>query len=141
MRPKIRPTVLLAFVLSACAGEIDDPTPFLQAAGSSTSATCDTKQVQEKILVPKCGACHSASLASGSLDLTSEGAAARLIGQASHCAGVTKPLVDSASPGTGFLFDKLSPSPGCGTPMPSGGVPLTAAEVTCLKSWLQNGGI
>jgi len=119
---------------SGCAGEIADPEPFFQAAGISM---CPLTDVHQELIIPKCGSCHSAELSSGGLDLTSADAPSRLLDTPATCGTLTKVLVDSANPHTGFLFDKLSPSPECGSQMPQAGT-LNATEIACIKEWMSS---
>ena len=42
--------------------------------------------------------------------------------------------------GGGFIFDKLTDSPACGSQMPVGGDPLTPGERQCLRDYLMDGG-
>ena len=131
----------LACFAVGCAGGIDDPAPFIQArsgasvtdAGAPAPACPD---VERELLTAHCGACHSAMTKSGGLDLSSPSVVSRLVGVASSgCAG--KKLVNAADPTTGVLFEKLTPTPSCGSPMPPVGAPLTASEVDCLKGFLR----
>jgi hypothetical protein len=122
-------------LLAACAGEIANPEEFYAAARNG-SGTCDAANVVQNILTPRCGACHSGQLQSGSLDLTSAGVADRIIGKAATCAGVTDQVVNSSDVTTGFLFQKITGTATCGTAMPPSGDRLSAADVDCIKDWL-----
>jgi len=96
------------------------------------------------LMVSKCGqpGCHSSSAPAASLDLVSAGVISRLLGQSSNasanpvCSTNTKALlVTGSTPADGFLLDKLSPSPPCGTTMPQVPGPLDATSLECMQEW------
>jgi hypothetical protein len=101
-------------------------------------SNCSSPQeISDKILKPKCLPCHAAKLPSLGLDLESAGAKARVLGvSAKGCASQTLAKPD----GTGLLFDLITNMvpPGCGQPMPFGGLPpLSAEEVACMRDWIR----
>jgi hypothetical protein len=111
-------------------GGVSTPPPPPPAGCSSA------QEISDKILKPKCLPCHAAKMPSLGLDLESPGAKARVLGvPAKGCAGQTLAKPD----GTGLLFDLITNMvpPGCGQPMPFGGLPpLSAEEVACLRAWV-----
>lgn len=97
-------------------------------------------------IAAKCSmACHTPATvaASGNLDLTGD-FAARLIDKAATYGGITNmaectpgaKLIDITMSANSVFLKKINGTQGtCGLPMPVG-VPLTAAEKTCLQSWV-----
>jgi hypothetical protein len=115
------------------------------------SRTCaQAAEITNKILVPRCGGCHTAANAANvaGLDLATMGAKVRLLGVASKsrisgCA--PRPLVTTVAmggaqvpDGTGVLFDKLTGTM-CGNQMPFNNPPLPAEELWCIKEWIKPG--
>jgi len=104
-------------------------------------ATCaQPTEIAAKILMPKCGTCHSGAMAPAGLDLVAMGAKARLINQAakgpkSGCAGQVLATMDGTA---GVIFNKLV-GMGCGTQMPAAGPTLTNQEYWCMKEWIKAG--
>jgi hypothetical protein len=91
---------------------------------------------------------------SGGLDMTLDSnIGSRLVGvmsppngspttNGSACASNTKPyLTPKSNPPTGLLLDKVVSNPPCGKQMPfpgpPGGIALTSAQVSCLKTWAE----
>jgi hypothetical protein len=96
------------------------------------------------LMVAKCtqAGCHGSSSPQAGLDLFSAGVAGRLLGKPSNttanpiCSSNTTPyLVMSSSPATGFLLDKLQPTPPCGSVMPEIPGPLGQADLDCMNEW------
>jgi hypothetical protein len=95
-------------------------------------------------MVTKCGmpGCHGSSAPAVGLDLASAGVIGRLLGQPSNtagnsvCSSNTKAfLVTGSTSGDGFLIDKLTNPPPCGTVMPQLPGPLNTTEMQCMKDW------
>lgn len=96
----------------------------------------------DKIFASNCVTCHTGA-AYANLDLT-PASLPGLVGKAptggggvpSVCANMGKVyLTAHSNPSTGLLLDKLTNNPGCGAPMPFGGNPLSASDISCIKSW------
>jgi hypothetical protein len=92
-------------------------------------------EITNRILQPKCGACHSSATKAGGLDLITAGAKTRLIDVPSTiCQGQS--LVTMTPEVGGHFFVKLEQAI-CGDRMPPAGLPtLSAAEIQCLKAWI-----
>jgi len=127
-----------------CAGSIDDPVPFFEAAeqgGPGGDLTCNL-DVPTQILEAKCGGsiCHGEGGDSAGLDLVSPGIESRLIGAATEAGGVCdgELLIDPGSPDTSLLYRKAVPDlVDCGESMPYGAEDLSEAEQDCLKVWIR----
>lgn len=96
-----------------------------------------------------CGGCHGAEPGEGDGGLsffTSQRDAtyAALVGVQSAASGRTvcagKTYVVPGSPETSLLYDKVAnATPSCGGHMPASGMPLSAAELASLSSWITAG--
>jgi hypothetical protein len=108
------------------------------AAPAAPVPACATAaEITAKILMPRCAGCHGGAMPRAGLDLASPGAKARLLNVASRTCQGRVLISDQPSVG-GLLFDKLAgPVNGCGMRMPLNGVPLTPAEIQCLKDWIK----
>jgi len=119
--------VAVGVVCAGCAGELEHPERF---------ADCPPGFV-EQLFMQKCGDdCHAGAEPEAGLDLVSPGAGQRLLGQASaqeECAGLM--LVDPSGENS-LVIDKLEDSPPCGARMPFGETKLDAAEVECVRRWV-----
>jgi hypothetical protein len=113
------------------------PPPPADAGVQANCATAD--EIRNKILLPKCLPCHGKAMSALGLDLETPGAKGRLLGVASKEGGACGGTPIAKPDGTGVLFDKVvGPVPiNCGQQMPYGVAPLNAAEVACLKAWIQ----
>ncbi len=121
------------------AGSRTDAPSMADAGAIAAEAWCkDPAEVTSRLLMPKCGACHGASTKAGALDLTSPGAAARLIDVPAAAAACRNQALVTMSPQVGgHFFTKLDrPVDNCGDRMPLGAAWLTPNEVQCLKEWL-----
>lgn len=116
-------------VVAACAGELDDPDRFVECAPGAV----------ERLFEARCGgACHAGNEPVAGLDLVSPGVAARVLGQVSAsdvCGGAA--IVDPAG-GPQMLLGKLGDAPSCGARMPFGAAPLAAADVECVRRWIDD---
>jgi hypothetical protein len=117
--------------------EAAPPPPPPAAPAVPVPACATAAEITAKILVPKCGTCHGVNLPASGLDLVTAGAKARLLNIPSRACNA-KPLIVSDPAVGGHFFDKLAGAiPGCGNQMPFGALPLSAAEVKCLKDWIK----
>jgi hypothetical protein len=102
---------------------------------------CSTPmEIQTKIVLPKCATCHGAMNPRAGLDLVSAGVKDRLLARMAMnpmCNG--RALVVADPTPTGVLFDKLTGA-ACGNQMPFMGMPLSAAEVQCMRDWIKPAG-
>lgn len=129
--------VALACLALGCPGRLADPERFVGASPDGSSSVCSISadMVETQLLRRRCATseCHSRTVRSGGLDLESPDIAARVLGVAS--ATCSDQTLLNPGDGTGFLLDKLGPSPACGDRMPQGAPPLSAGDMTCLRSW------
>lgn len=115
-------SVLIVVSLSGCYYDNrDDLEPFLGAGGTNT---CDTSAVSYQIdvlpvLQANCISCHSASLASGGINLN----------------GFAKA---KAQADNGKLLGSIKFSNGY-SPMPPGGAKLPACDILKIETWIING--
>jgi len=138
-----------AFSLTGCPGTLDHKESFLSAAGASNASSSDAGaeadsnpdlgacgDVVARIFVPSCGGtgCHDAKGAQQDLDLVSPGVAARVVGVSGI--GCTSILADPANPEASLIYQKLSPTPPCGSPMPLARPPLSDEDVSCVLTWI-----
>lgn len=149
-----------AFVLGGCPGTLEDKQRFLAAAGSagatsggrdggSSAAGSDAGpdpdagpdlgpcgDVVARIFVPSCGGtgCHGATAAQQDLDLVSPGVAQRVVGVPGL--GCSTLLADPANPEASLIYQKLSPTPPCGSPMPLARPALGDEDAACILAWI-----
>jgi hypothetical protein len=104
------------------------------AEGGADAGPCG--DVVARIFVPTCGgtACHGTNAPQQDLDLVSPGLASRVVGvTAKGCAVM---LADPADPEGSLIYQKLSPTPPCGAPMPLARPPLSRADAACVLAWI-----
>lgn len=149
-----------ALVLSGCPGTLEDKERFLvdaghaghtgsaggsAASGGEAAAAGKTNSdldagpcgdVVTRIFVPSCGGtgCHDAKGPQQDLDLVSPGVAARVVGVPGI--GCTATLADPSDPEASLLYQKLSPTPPCGSPMPLARPALSDEDVACVLAWI-----
>jgi len=149
-----------ALVLSGCPGTLEDKERFLvdaghaghtgsdggsaatggeAAAAGKTNSDLDAGpcgDVVTRIFVPSCGGtgCHDAKGPQQDLDLVSPGVAARVVGVPGI--GCTATLADPSDPEASLLYQKLSPTPPCGSPMPLARPALSDEDVACVLAWI-----
>jgi hypothetical protein len=104
------------------------------ADGSADAGPCG--DVVARIFVPNCGGsgCHGINAPQQDLDLVSPGLASRVVGVTAK--GCSVPLADPADPEGSLIYQKLSPTPPCGAPMPLARPPLGRAEAACVLEWI-----
>jgi len=155
---------LSTLVLTGCPGTLDDKQRFLVDAGSaghgggsitdsgvtdSGDAAAEAGEggdagpdlgpcgdVVARIFVPSCGGtgCHGSIAAQQDLDLVSPGVAARVVGVTGT--GCVATLADPANPEASLLYQKLSATPPCGSPMPLARPALSDDDVACVLAWI-----
>jgi hypothetical protein len=140
--PAIVAAVVASFAAIGCSSSSDATT-----TPDAGPTNCNLEQVQALFTAQRCtnSGCHDAAAAGAGLDLASPGVAARLLdknptaGQGaipSQCTNIGKPYLKSGTnPATGLLLDKISRTPGCGSPMPFGYAALSAAQISCIQTW------
>jgi hypothetical protein len=129
-------------VLAGCPGTLADKELYEAALdgavhpiGTDGSAgACG--DVVTRIFVPNCGGsgCHGATAAQQDLDLVSPGVASRVVGIPGK--GCSVMLADPADPEGSLIYQKLSPAPPCGSPMPLARPPLSRADAACILAWI-----
>ena len=148
-------------MVGACAGELDDPGPFLAAVNGDTGTTppdsedagagdadppppttCEIYQdPQAELVDTTCGSagCHNAEDLAGNLDLVSPDPATRLVDVAStsnNCSGI--PYINSSAVTQSLLFTISTGQGPCSLPMPLG-MPagLGEEDAQCLRAWME----
>ena len=137
-----------------CAGTLDDPARFLDAADSDVveseaSVTVDAQLPQgdeltslptcdapQEIFLPTCTGtgCHNSQDKAQGLDLQSPNLAPRLIGvPATEGPGL---LVDPTTPASSVLYAKVTAAPPFGARMPLGATPLSDQTIACVLAWI-----
>jgi hypothetical protein len=106
--------------------------------GASLAVACTYAQTA---LPSRCGfnACHG--MIGTPPDLSSDAMAAKIIGEgaATPCDGTsTTALIDSSSPVSGVLLTRITTKTCSTGQMPSGGSPLSQAEIDCIKSYFMS---
>jgi hypothetical protein len=138
-----------------CAGTLDDPGRFLDAADSdvteseasvavdaqlsgadevTSSPTCG--DAPEEIFLPNCTGtgCHNSQDKAQGLDLQSPNLATRLIGvPATEGPGL---LIDPTTPSSSVLYAKVTAIPPFGARMPLGATPLSSQTISCVLAWI-----
>ena len=151
---------LSALLLGGCPGTLDDKARFLVDAGSAGTGSSDVDggvdasstdagseagpgadagpcaDVVARIFVPSCGGtgCHGPVAPQQDLDLVSPGVAARVVGIAGI--GCASTLADPANPEASLIYQKLSPVPPCGSPMPLARPALSDEDAACVLAWI-----
>jgi len=146
---------LAALLLAGCPGTLEHKERFLVAvagasndsdggavpveAGSDADTGSDLGpcgDVVTRIFVPSCGGtgCHDATGPQQDLDLVSPGVAARVVGVPGL--GCASTLADPANPEASLLYQKLSPTPPCGSPMPLARPELSEEDAACVLAWI-----
>lgn len=128
-----------AVLLGGCPGELESPDKF-KTDGGGASGTCF--DIPNDLFKKQCNGagCHEGGNAPANppnLDLTSPGVEGRLVGKpgSSMCPGI---LVDPKNAEGSILYKKLTPQ-FCGTSkMPLAKTPLNAAELACVKEWIES---
>jgi len=92
--------------------------------------------VVTRIFVPSCGGtgCHGATAPQQDLDLVSPGVAARVVGVLGL--GCSATLADPSDPQASLIYQKLSPTPPCGSPMPLARPALSDEDAACVLAWI-----
>jgi hypothetical protein len=94
----------------------------------------------QAIWTAKCISCHGASNPDGQLTLVAGSSHAALVGQPMFRSCSDTVRVVPQDPATSGLVDKLTGS-SCGTRMPEGDPPLSAAELVMIESWIRRGAL
>ena len=119
------------------------------AAGSSAAPAATFTQIYAMMFPmatnARCDACHSMpanDIANGNLEMgkTKDSAYAALFNKSSTSSRcMAKPLVVPYQPEMSLLFQKLSPTPPCGSRMPLGGAAFDEAQIEMIRSWIAAG--
>ena len=140
---------LLAFgalhCLTACPGTLADKELYEAALDGGRGPSADGSvgadagpcgDVVARIFVPTCGgtSCHGSNAPQQDLDLVSPGLASRVVGVAGKGCAVL--LADPTDPESSLIYQKLSPTPPCGSPMPLARPPLSRADTACVLAWI-----
>jgi hypothetical protein len=107
------------------------------AGGASAAGGCDGFA----ILALRCngGSCHGSPTA-GTLSnfaFSEDSAKSFIDKQSSMCSATDNAaLLDPEKPASSLIIKKANGSSSCGSPMPLGGTPLSAADLSCLQEWI-----
>lgn len=121
-----------AVLLLGCPGELENPERFLGDGGIPQSCP----DIPQELFVQRCAGsiCHEGPNAAAGLDLVLPNVESRLIDVPGRdCQGL---LVDPVLPEASLLYQKLSPLPDCGSPMPIGKPALDGFELECVREWI-----
>jgi hypothetical protein len=133
-----RPILLVALLapLGGCPGELGDPNRFLDGFEGGAQGCGD---VQKTIIETNCTPCHSTAESGGGVDLVSPDVGSRLIGKRASlaCATSSRFLIDPENPSESLILHKLEESPECGVRMPLGPDPLSEAQKSCMRLWVE----
>jgi len=94
----------------------------------------------QAIWTAKCISCHGASNPDGQLTLVAGSSHAALVGPNMIASCNHTERVVPQAPATSGLMDKLTGN-SCGTRMPEGAPPLSAAELVMIESWIRRGAL
>jgi hypothetical protein len=113
------------------------------AAMPTTPSGTGFADIYTGILMSSCASCHQVGGPFQALDLSSQAAAyTNLVGKDASTAGLCGGKGKYVVPGdceNSILYQKLQPSPKCGTQMPMGGNPLSAAAIKSVCDWIKAG--
>jgi hypothetical protein len=119
------------------------------AAGSAAAPAATFTQIYAMMFPmatnARCDACHSMpanDIANGNLEMgkTQLSAYTALVGRSSTSSRcMAQPLVVPNHPEMSLLFQKLSPTPPCGSRMPLGGAAFNDAQMEMIRSWIAAG--
>ena len=153
--------MLSASLLVGCPGTLDHKERFLVDAGNAANGGSETGNdaavpddagadadadagpdsgacgdVVARIFVPSCGGtgCHGSVAAQQDLDLVSPGVAERVVGVSGI--GCSSTLADPANPEASLIYQKLLPTPPCGSPMPLARPALSDEDTACVLAWI-----
>jgi hypothetical protein len=127
-------------LLAGCPGTLADKELYEAALDGATSRADGSDgpcgDVVARVFVPNCGGsgCHGASAPQQDLDLVSPGVASRVVGVTGK--GCSVVLADPSDPEGSLMYQKLSPAPPCGSPMPLARPPLSRADTACVLAWI-----
>ena len=129
-------------LLAGCPGTLADKEAYEAALDGGRARNGDggdagpCGDVVARIFVPNCGGsgCHGRDAPQQDLDLVSPGVASRVVGITGK--GCSVALADPADPEGSLIYQKLSPSPPCGSPMPLARPPLSRADAACVLAWI-----
>ncbi|MFO7179997.1 MAG: hypothetical protein DIU78_014970 [Pseudomonadota bacterium] len=116
--------------------------------GSGSPIPAETAACWESIVTMKCFFCHFNANTPGKLDMSGGSAehAARMknvpatndsVANPGTCAPGEK-LIDPINVDNSVLLKRLNGTQSCGSSMPQGLAPLTAAEMTCVRNWVMS---
>ncbi|MEI9942515.1 MAG: hypothetical protein WDO69_35320 [Pseudomonadota bacterium] len=126
---------------AASGGDAATPVEAGSEAGAEAGAGPDLGpcgDVVTRIFIPSCGGtgCHGAVGPQQDLDLVSPGVASRVVGVPGTGTGCVSTLADPTNPEASLIYQKLSPTPPCGSPMPLARPALSDEDVACVLAWI-----
>ena len=153
--PRAFAPTLLVFAAVSCGGDAPSTggaagAPVAVAGMAATAQPSASWSQIYQMMYPmetnaRCNACHANpanDVGNGNLHMgpDKETAYLALVGKTSgstRC--MQRPLVVPMYPEMSLLLIKLSPNPPCGSRMPVGGTPFTAAQLEMIRSWIAAG--
>lgn len=128
-----RVSALVAMLLAAGGLGCDEETPAAGDGGADGGPSgCDVPA----IFLESCDGvgCHGPMSPAGNLDLVSPGAEARVtLVAAQQCNGT---LADPSDPTGSVIYQKIAPSPPCGSRMPIARPELSEEQIACVRDWI-----
>ncbi len=111
--------------------------------GGGASTPTFTDVYPNVLMTNTCTLHHSGASPSGDPDMSTPTKALHTLGGVApagpSCAGMGKRVV-AGSASTSLLYEKVSEStPPCGAEMPMGGDPISTADMTTIKDWINGG--
>ena len=105
--------------------------------GSAGAASSDCAATAKQYIAKTCTSefCHGKGTTSP-LSLSAADVPTGLVGKSASMICDGEVYVDPAVPEQSLLYTKLSADPPCGSRMPLGGTPATAAQLACILEWL-----
>lgn len=139
----------VAAVQDAVAAIRDSGVPDVAALKEAAAAASTFTQVYGNIISPICVQCHNPAgigVSMGHLDMSTKAAAfSNLVGVEAAgiaCGGMGTRVV-AGNAGNSIMFKKIDPAQPapCGSKMPLGLAPLTAAQTAEIESWINAGAL
>jgi len=108
-----------------------------KGTGDGGAASNGCGDMAEQYVTKTCGTefCHGKSAVSA-LSLIASDVPAGLVGKAASATCSGEFYIDPDAPMKSLIYTKLGANPPCGSRMPLGGTPATAAQQACILEWL-----
>ncbi len=132
MKSGSKSIVTILFMITACQSDIIDNTSFVQVENVSFST--DVMPIFEN----SCGGpgCHIGTQSASQVNLTNYRRVNSSIGE-----GYNRPIIVAGNSARSPLLEKLLNQPEIGERMPLGDRPLSALEVSTIRTWIDEGAL